>query len=330
MGHEGFTGTVVAALSRPSADHGEVGAAAAGDQVRGRPRPDAPAPALPHLAGEEGRQPDARPHPAALQQRRRRCSTSSPTRTTRTSTATRRRDELVYVEQGHRHARDGVRRPAVPARATTSSSTAASCTAGGSISRGEQTKLLVIESRGHVRWPKRYRNEFGQLIEGAPYCERDIRRPDRAPHPRREGRLPDPGEAVRRAQRDHPRPPPVRRRRLGRLLLSLGVQHPRLRADRRPGPPAAAGAPDLPGRRVRGLLLLPAALRLPSRGGAGAVQPQQRGLRRGALLRLERVHEPEGHRVRQHHAPSRRHPARPASRAAPRRASAPSTPTSWR
>ena len=34
-----------------------------------------------------------------------------------------------------------------------------------------------MESRGHVRWPKRYRNEFGQLIEGAPYSERDIRRP---------------------------------------------------------------------------------------------------------------------------------------------------------
>jgi homogentisate 1,2-dioxygenase len=38
-------------------------------------------------------------------------------------------------------------------------------------------KLLVMESRGHVRWPKRYRNQFGQLIEGAPYSERDIRRP---------------------------------------------------------------------------------------------------------------------------------------------------------
>lgn len=38
-------------------------------------------------------------------------------------------------------------------------------------------KLLVFESRGHLRWPKRYRNEFGQLKEGAPYSERDIRRP---------------------------------------------------------------------------------------------------------------------------------------------------------
>jgi homogentisate 1,2-dioxygenase len=39
------------------------------------------------------------------------------------------------------------------------------------------TKLVMFESRGHVRWPKRYRNEFGQLLEGAPYSERDMRRP---------------------------------------------------------------------------------------------------------------------------------------------------------
>jgi homogentisate 1,2-dioxygenase len=38
-------------------------------------------------------------------------------------------------------------------------------------------RALVIESRGYVRTPKRYRNEHGQLIEGAPFSERDIRRP---------------------------------------------------------------------------------------------------------------------------------------------------------
>jgi homogentisate 1,2-dioxygenase len=36
---------------------------------------------------------------------------------------------------------------------------------------------LVIESAGHVRTPKRYRNEFGQLTEASPYGERDIRGP---------------------------------------------------------------------------------------------------------------------------------------------------------
>jgi len=38
-------------------------------------------------------------------------------------------------------------------------------------------KLLIMEGRGHIRPPKRYRNEFGQLVEGAPYSERDIRVP---------------------------------------------------------------------------------------------------------------------------------------------------------
>jgi homogentisate 1,2-dioxygenase len=37
--------------------------------------------------------------------------------------------------------------------------------------------FLVIESAGYVRTPKRYRNEHGQLLEQAPFSERDIRRP---------------------------------------------------------------------------------------------------------------------------------------------------------
>jgi homogentisate 1,2-dioxygenase len=37
--------------------------------------------------------------------------------------------------------------------------------------------FLIIESAGYVRTPKRYRNEHGQLLEQAPYSERDIRRP---------------------------------------------------------------------------------------------------------------------------------------------------------
>jgi homogentisate 1,2-dioxygenase len=37
--------------------------------------------------------------------------------------------------------------------------------------------FLVIESTGEVRTPKRYRNEYGQLTEMAPYSERDFRGP---------------------------------------------------------------------------------------------------------------------------------------------------------
>jgi homogentisate 1,2-dioxygenase len=40
-------------------------------------------------------------------------------------------------------------------------------------------RCLIIESAGYVRTPKRYRNEHGQLMESAPYSERDIRRPGR-------------------------------------------------------------------------------------------------------------------------------------------------------
>lgn len=39
-------------------------------------------------------------------------------------------------------------------------------------------RLLVVESHGYIRTPKRYRNEHGQIIEGAPYSERDFRRPE--------------------------------------------------------------------------------------------------------------------------------------------------------
>lgn len=38
-------------------------------------------------------------------------------------------------------------------------------------------KLVIVESRGYLRTPTRYRNEFGQLVEGAPFSERDIKRP---------------------------------------------------------------------------------------------------------------------------------------------------------
>lgn len=38
-------------------------------------------------------------------------------------------------------------------------------------------RFFIIETNSPVQTPKRYRNEFGQLLEHAPYCERDIRRP---------------------------------------------------------------------------------------------------------------------------------------------------------
>lgn len=42
-------------------------------------------------------------------------------------------------------------------------------------------RCLILESVGYLRTPKRYRNEFGQLLESSPYCERDFRPPTELP-----------------------------------------------------------------------------------------------------------------------------------------------------
>ncbi|WCK54699.1 homogentisate 1,2-dioxygenase [Aneurinibacillus sp. Ricciae_BoGa-3] len=44
-------------------------------------------------------------------------------------------------------------------------------------------RFLVVESRSAITTPRRYRNEHGQLLEHSPYCERDIRPPEKLePH----------------------------------------------------------------------------------------------------------------------------------------------------
>jgi homogentisate 1,2-dioxygenase len=40
------------------------------------------------------------------------------------------------------------------------------------------SKILVIETTSWITSPRRYRNEFGQLLEHSPFCERDIRGPE--------------------------------------------------------------------------------------------------------------------------------------------------------
>lgn len=39
-------------------------------------------------------------------------------------------------------------------------------------------RMFVVEANGHVQPPKRYLNRYGQFLEHAPYCERDIRPPE--------------------------------------------------------------------------------------------------------------------------------------------------------
>jgi len=53
-----------------------------------------------------------------------------------------------------------------------------------------QAHLLVVESAGEVRTPRRYRGEHGQLLEHSPFCERDVRRPERLVTVDEEGEFP--------------------------------------------------------------------------------------------------------------------------------------------
>lgn len=43
--------------------------------------------------------------------------------------------------------------------------------------KNEKNRLLIIESFSAIQIPKRYRNEYGQLEEHAPFCERDVKKP---------------------------------------------------------------------------------------------------------------------------------------------------------
>jgi homogentisate 1,2-dioxygenase len=42
---------------------------------------------------------------------------------------------------------------------------------------GEPSRLYAIEANSHIAPPKRYLSRFGQLLEHAPYCERDLHGP---------------------------------------------------------------------------------------------------------------------------------------------------------
>lgn len=45
----------------------------------------------------------------------------------------------------------------------------------------EPVRYLVVESQSQIEFPRRYRNEYGQLLEHAPFCERDLRLPVHVP-----------------------------------------------------------------------------------------------------------------------------------------------------
>ncbi len=44
---------------------------------------------------------------------------------------------------------------------------------------GSEQRMLYLECPSEIEPPKRYRNDYGQLLEHAPFCARDIRMPGR-------------------------------------------------------------------------------------------------------------------------------------------------------
>ena len=73
-----------------------------------------------------------------------------------------------------RHGRDRVRCACPTAPRTTCSIPRATTIAG---CPAEPSRLYPIEANSHIAPPKRYLSRFGQLLEHAPYCERDLHGP---------------------------------------------------------------------------------------------------------------------------------------------------------
>lgn len=87
-------------------------------------------------------------------------------------------DELVYVERGHARVetvfgafdvREG--HYMLLPRATTHRWLPRAADAPGYV---EPLRLYVVEATGHIAPPKRFLSRYGQLLEHAPYCERDF------------------------------------------------------------------------------------------------------------------------------------------------------------
>ena len=56
---------------------------------------------------------------------------------------------------------------------------------------GSAQRMLYLECPSEIEPPKRYRNDYGQLLEHSPYSQRDIRAPRRGP-----GHAPRPATSV--------------------------------------------------------------------------------------------------------------------------------------
>ena len=84
-------------------------------------------------------------------------------------------DELVYVHEGRGELRSPLGRVAFTAGDYVH--VPRTVTHQWKVDLNQPCRFLVIESASEVRPPKRYRNQYGQLLEHSPYCERDLKVP---------------------------------------------------------------------------------------------------------------------------------------------------------
>jgi len=88
-------------------------------------------------------------------------------------------DELVYVQAGEVVLESVFGR--LPLRGGDYAVVPRGITHRWLVEGGGPVELLVLESRSHLAVPRRYLTATGQLAEGAPYSERDLRGPDPEP-----------------------------------------------------------------------------------------------------------------------------------------------------
>jgi homogentisate 1,2-dioxygenase len=89
-------------------------------------------------------------------------------------------DEMVYVEAGE--ARLETPFGAIDAGPGDYVIIPASTIHRWVVPEGGTVRMLVLETRAHIGPPRRYLSRNGQLLEHAPYCERDIRAPSEPLH----------------------------------------------------------------------------------------------------------------------------------------------------
>ena len=139
-----------------------------GDQARGGRRRLPPPPADRRRRRRAARRRRHRPHPAVLQQRHRHGRRPPGRRHARGGLLPQRRGRRAALRpRGRGPARHGLRAASDTAPATTSS--CRSARPGGSARTPAATqRMLYLECPSEIEAPKRYRNDYGQLLEHSP------------------------------------------------------------------------------------------------------------------------------------------------------------------